>query len=277
MQPAFSTMIHASAVIHPNARIADSVRIGPFCVIGEHVQLDAGVELKSHVVVDGHTHIGEGTVVFPFASLGGQPQDLKFKGEASRLIIGKRNQIREHVTMNPGTEGGGMETRVGDDCLFMMSSHVAHDCVVGNRVILANNATLAGHVVVGDFALLGGLSAVHQFVRIGHHAVIGGMTGVENDVIPFGSVTGERGYLAGLNLVGLKRRGFDREAIHALRNAFKMIFESSDGVLAERAKRTRETYSSMHEVQEIVDFIQAQSHRSICTPKAQAEKESAAA
>jgi UDP-N-acetylglucosamine acyltransferase len=262
-----TAQIHANAAVHPNATIGAGCVVGPFCVVGEHVTLGENVVLKSHVIVDGHTTVGDGTHVYPFASLGTTPQDLKYKGEAARLEIGKNNQIREHVTMNIGTEGGGNLTKVGDHCLFMVGAHVAHDCIVGDRVILANNATLAGHVHVGDFALLGGLSAVHQFVRIGHHAVIGGMTGVEHDVIPYGSVMGERGHLAGLNLVGLKRRGFEREAIHALRNAFKYLFESGEGVLAERTQKAREQWGNYPEVLQILDFIQSDTSRAILVPK----------
>ena len=257
--------IHSTAVIADGAHIDASATIGPYCVIGEHVQLGAHVELKSHVCVAGRTQIGESTVIYPFASLGHAPQDLKYGGEPSELIIGARNTIREHVTMNPGTVGDNMLTRVGDDCLFMMASHVAHDCMVGNRVILANNATLAGHVKVGDGAVIGGLAAIHQFARIGRGAMIGGMSAVEKDVIPFGSVTGERAYLAGLNLVGLKRSGMAREHIHALRNAYKALFESEAGVLEERAAALREDASA--EVQELIAFLSDHSSRSFCTPK----------
>lgn len=259
--------IHPTAIVAPGARIHDSVQIGPYCVVGEHVELAAGVVLKSHVNLDGRTSIGEGTVIYPFTSLGTPPQDLKYKGEPSSLIIGARNQIREHVTMNPGTEGGGMVTRVGDDCLFMVGIHLGHDCQVGNRVIIANNAIVAGHVTIGDYALLGGLSAVHQFVRIGAHAIIGGMTGVDHDVIPYASVMGDRGHLAGLNLVGLKRRGFERETIHALRNAFKFLFEREDGVLADRLREAREKYGAVPQVVEILDFLSAESARSFTMPK----------
>ena len=218
------TGIHPTAVVEKGAELGVGVQVGPFCCVGPHARLADGVELKSHVVVEGHTEIGANTRVFPFASLGTQPQDLKYKGEVSRLVIGANNVIREHVTMNPGTEGGGLETRVGNNCLFMVGAHVAHDCQLGDHIILVNNATLAGHVGIEDFAIVGGLSAVHQFVRIGRHAMIGGMTGVTQDVIPYGSVTGNRAKLEGLNLVGLKRRNFDRETIHALRQAYRLIF-----------------------------------------------------
>ena len=236
-------------------------------MIGEHVKLASGVTLHSHVVVDGHTSIGENTQVFPFASLGTAPQDLKFKGEASELVIGAHNVIREHVTMNPGTKGGGMKTSVGDHCLFMMGSHVAHDCKVGNHVIMANNATLAGHVSVGDHVIIGGLAAIHQFVRIGQHAMIGGLSGVEHDVIPYGSVMGERASLAGLNIVGLKRRGFDRETIHALRNAFKMLFSRDEGTLFERTAKVQEAFSRTAPVMDILEFMEDKGSRSLCVPK----------
>ena len=256
--------IHASSVIHPNAKLGNGVHIGPFCVVGEHVTLGDGVTLHSHVVVEGRTSVGENTQIFPFASIGHAPQDLKFKGEPSTLEIGKHTMIREHVTMNPGTEGGGMLTRVGDHCLFMMGAHVAHDCLLGHHVIMANNATLAGHIEVGDHAFIGGLAAVHQFVRIGAHAMIGGMSGVEADVIPFGLVMGERAGLAGLNLVGLKRRHFDRDTIHAMRNAYRDIFEGTEGTLQQRAQVARTDYAAHEEISKLIDFILTDSKRSIC-------------
>lgn len=260
------TKIHPTAVIDPAAQIGANVAIGPYCVIGPKVKLGDGVRLLSHVAVDGVTSIGAGTVVYPFASLGHQPQDLKFKGEASSLEIGKNNQIREHVTMNPGTEGGGMVTRVGDNCLFMVASHVAHDCQIGNHVILANNATLAGHVTVGDYAIIGGLSAVHQFVRIGAHAMIGGMSGVENDVIPYGTVKGERAHLAGLNLVGLERRGFGKEDVQALRSAYRMLF-APEGTMAERLEEVARQYKDQEHIGSVVEFIRSRSSRALCQPR----------
>lgn len=260
--------IHPSAIVEDGAKLADSVTIGPYCVVGSEVELDHGVTLLSHAAVAGRTRIGEGTRVFPFASIGHQPQDLKYKGEPSRLVIGRNNTIREHVTINPGTEGGGMVTTVGDGCLLMVGAHVAHDCHVGNQVILVNNATLGGHVVIGDSAIIGGLAAVHQFVRIGQHAMIGGMTGVETDVIPYGSVIGNRGHLAGLNLVGLKRRGFSRDDIHALRNAFKLLFGNT-GTMMERVERVAEQYADCPPVVDIVEFIRADTSRSFCQPKAE--------
>jgi len=257
--------IHPSAVVDPAARLGADVVIGPFCVVGAGVELGDGVRLVSHVSVEGRTRIGAGTVVYPFASLGHPPQDLKFKGEPSELIIGRNNRIREQVTMNPGTEGGGMVTRVGDNGLFMVGAHVAHDCIVGDNVILANNATLGGHVQVGDYAILGGLSAVHQFVRIGAHAMIGGMSGVENDVIPYGLVKGERAFLAGLNLVGLQRRGFSREDIHILRNAFDRLF-ADEGTMAQRVSEVARSFPSPV-VAEVVGFIQAKTARPLCQPR----------
>jgi UDP-N-acetylglucosamine acyltransferase len=219
--------------------------------------------------VGGYTQIGENTKVFPFASLGHIPQDLKYKGEKSQLIIGKNNIIREHVTMNPGTIGGGMLTRIGDNCLFMVGAHVAHDCIIGDSVIMANNATLGGHVFVDDYAIIGGLSAVHQFVRIGKHAIVGGMSGVEHDVIPYGSVIGDRASLAGLNLVGLKRRNFDRETIHALRTAYKMLFDADKGTLYERSNKVQESFPDFAPVQEIINFMEDKGSRSLCVPKMQ--------
>lgn len=258
-------IIHPTAIVDPNARIADTAIIGPFCVVGPDVELADRVELVSHVAVAGCTSVGEGTRIFPFASIGHPPQDLKFKGEKSRLEIGANCQIREHVTMNPGTEGGGMLTKVGDNCLFMASTHVAHDCKVGNNVIMANNATLAGHVTVGEFAFLGGLSAVHQFVRVGRLAMIGGMTGVEADVIPYGLVMGNRAYLSGLNIIGLRRRGFSREDIHTLRNAYRLLF-APEGTLQERLADVEAQFSANTAVTEITSFIRNDSSRSLCTP-----------
>jgi UDP-N-acetylglucosamine acyltransferase len=205
-------------------------------------------------------------VVYPFASLGHRPQDLKYKGEPSRLVIGRHNQIRENVTMNPGTEGGGMITSVGDNGLFMVGAHVAHDCRIGDGVIFANNATLGGHVTVGDYVVLGGLSAVHQFVRIGRHVMVGGMSGVENDIIPYATVTGNRAHLSGLNLVGLKRRGFSREDIHALRNAYRLLF-APEGTMAERTEEVANQFKDVAPVLEILDFITIDSSRAICQPK----------
>ena len=261
--------IHPTAIVENGAQIADSAQVGPYCLIGPNVKIVDNVVLHGHVNVQGHTSIGEATQVFPFTSLGTQPQDLKFEGEVSELRIGARNMIREHVTMNPGTKGDNLLTEVGDDCLFMMATHVAHDCRVGNHVIMANNATLAGHVHVGDGAVIGGLAAVHQFVRIGAYAMIGGLSGVEKDVIPFGSVIGERAELSGLNIIGMKRRGLDRESIHALRNAFRTLFESDEGTLQERVETFAPTNEN-EEVDKVLSFLTDQSDRSFSTPKRKA-------
>ncbi len=260
--------IHATSVIEKGARIAASAKIGPFCHVGSHVELGERVELVSHVAVSGRTSIGEGTRIFPFASIGHQPQDLKFKGEESRLVIGRDNVIREQVTMNPGTEGGGLLTQVGDRCLFMVGVHVAHDCIIGDNVIMANNATLAGHVKIGDFAVFGGLSAVHQFVRIGPYAMVGGVTGVERDVIPYGSVLGDRARLSGLNIVGMQRRGFSRDEINALRNAYQMLFEGVEGTFAERTVAVAERFKNIRPVDDVLNFIRTESPRGLTQPKA---------
>jgi UDP-N-acetylglucosamine acyltransferase len=260
------TKIHPTAIVEPGAALAETVKIGPFCVVGGDVELGDGVVLHSHVVVAGRTSIGANTSVFPFASIGHAPQDLKYAGEESRLEIGHDNVIREQVTMNPGTRGGGMLTRVGNHCLFMVGVHVAHDCMIGDHVIMANNATLGGHVVVSDNAVLGGLSAVHQFVRIGQHAMIGGMSGVERDVIPFGSVMGDRARLSGINLIGMQRRGFSRDEIQSLRAAFQLLFAEA-GTLSERVAEIAEKFGDVVPVRDIVDFIRADSSRAICQPK----------
>ncbi len=256
---------HPTAIIEAGAEIGENVTVGPYCIVGPRVVLEDGVCLDAHVSVQGRTRVGANTRIFPFASLGSQPQDLKYHGEDSELIIGCNNVIREHVTLNTGTEGGGMVTRVGDGCLFMIGAHIAHDCVVGDHVILANNAALGGHVTVGDWAIAGGLSAVHQFVRIGSHAMIGGCSGVENDVIPYGSVTGNRAYLRGLNIVGLKRRNFSRSCIHDLRQAYRLIF-AEKRTMAERLADVAELFKENEPVMDIVNFIGSDSSRAICRP-----------
>ena len=258
--------IHPTAVIGPSVRLADSCRIGPFCVLDGEVELADGVVLESHVVLQGHTSVGANTQIFPFASIGHRPQDLKYNNEASRLEIGKDNVIREYVTMNPGTGGGGMITRIGDRCLFMIGAHVAHDCQIGNGVIMANNATLAGHVTVGDFAVIGGLSAVHQFVRIGRNAMIGGMSGVENDVIPYGMAFGERACLQGINIVGLKRSGIDRERIRAVLQAYEILF-FGEGTQADRAGKVAQSFGEHDQVGQILAFVESQSSRALLRPK----------
>ena len=258
--------VHPTAIVDPGATLGEGVSIGPYCTVGPKVSLGDGTVLHGHVVVAGRTGIGPRCEIFPFASLGHPPQDLKYKGEPSRLEIGADNRIREHVTMNPGTQGGGMLTKVGDGCLFMVGSHVAHDCKIGDRVIMANNATLAGHVEIDDDAILGGLSAIHQFVRIGRNAMIGGMSGVEHDVIPYGLVMGERARLNGLNIVGLKRHGFSRAEILALRNAYKLLF-GDQGTIAERLKDVRARFSADGPVGTLLDFADTESPRALCQPK----------
>ena len=257
--------IHPSAIVASEAEL-DDVYVGPFCQVDADVRIGRGSRLESHVVVTGRTTLGEGCRVFPFACLGHRPQDLKYRGEESDLVIGDNNQIREHVTMHPGTAHGGGITRVGNDGLFMAGVHVAHDCQVGDGVIMANNATLAGHVQVQDHAVLGGLSAVHQFVRIGRQAMIGGLAGVEADVIPYGTVLGNRAYLNGLNLVGMKRRGVDRDDIQQLRNAYRALF-MTDGTFADRLGEVAELYQAYPRVIEVIDFIRSGDNRSICLPK----------
>jgi UDP-N-acetylglucosamine acyltransferase len=258
--------IHPTAIIADGAKIADGATVGPYCIIGPHVELNAGVVLVSHVSVDGHTQIGEGTKIYPFASIGHEPQDLKYGGEPSRLIIGRNNVIRENVTVNPGTLGGGMETRIGDNCLLMANSHVAHDCMIGNHVILANFVGIAGHCHVSDYVIFGGIVVVHQNVRIGAHAFVGAQSMVDADVIPYGMAVGNRAKLAGLNLVGLKRRKFDRDEIHTLRTAYRMIF-SSEGTLRERLDDAARLFKDERLVQDVVDFIGAESGRALCMPR----------
>jgi UDP-N-acetylglucosamine acyltransferase len=257
--------IHPSAIVEPGARIAAGVTVGPFSIVGPEVTLAQGVTVKSHAVVTGWTEIGEGSVIFPFATVGEVPQDLKFKGEHTRLIVGRRTRIREGATLNIGTEGGGGVTRVGDDCLIMTGAHVGHDAQIGNRVILVNQVAIAGHCVLGDDVIVGGLSGVHQWVRIGQGAIIGAVTMVTNDVLPYGLVQGPRGELDGLNLVGLKRRGVDRTEIMALRAAYQMLAQG-EGTFLDRARRlSEESESSL--VRQITDFILSDSDRSFLTPK----------
>ncbi|MDX5358814.1 MAG: acyl-ACP--UDP-N-acetylglucosamine O-acyltransferase [Rhodobacterales bacterium] len=257
--------IHPTAVIEEGAVIGPGCVIGPFSLVGPEVTLGEGVVLKSHVVVTGWTEIGPGTEIWPFAVVGEVPQDLKFKGERTRLIVGARCRIREGATLNTGTEGGGGITRVGDDCLLMTGSHVGHDATVGNRVILANQVAIAGHCWLGDDVIVGGLSGIHQWVRIGRGAIIGAVTMVTNDVIPFGLVQAPRGELDGLNLVGLKRRGVNRAEITALRAAYQMLAQG-DGAFLDRARRLAEETESTH-VREVTDFILGASDRSFLTPR----------
>jgi UDP-N-acetylglucosamine acyltransferase len=257
--------IHPTAVVDRSASLGRDVTIGPYCVVGPDVTLGDGVRLMSHVVIEGHTTVGAQTVVHPFASLGLTPQHLHYRGEPTRLVIGERNTIREHVTMHVGTVQGANETRVGSDCLFMVGSHVGHDCIVEDRVILTNSVALGGHVHVGEFAIIGGLSGVHQYVRIGKHAMIGGVTGVEKDIIPYALAMGNRARLTGLNVVGLRRRGFSRDDIRSLRTAYGLLF-SQGGTMAERLNEVADVFSSHTGVMDIVNFIRVDSNRPICTP-----------
>ncbi len=261
-----TSFIHGTTIVEDGAQIGEGVSIGPYCSVGPEVEIGDGAVLEAHVVVSGRTKLGPNTHVYPFASVGHRPQDLKYAGEPSELIIGEGTVIREHATLNPGTAAGEMETRVGANCMIMVGSHVAHDCQIGDHVILVNNATLGGHVVIDDHVIVGGMSAIHQFVRIGAHAMVGGMTGVENDVIPYGSVMGNRAYLSGLNIIGLRRRGFSRDEIHQLRNAYRLLF-AVEGTMQERLADVSELFKDSDVVMEIVNFINADSARAICQPK----------
>ncbi|WP_375597439.1 acyl-ACP--UDP-N-acetylglucosamine O-acyltransferase [Devosia sp. Naph2] len=258
--------IHPTAIVADGARLGSGVRIGPYSIVGSNVTLGNNVELVSHAVVEGNTTIGPGTRIFPFASVGHQPQDLKFHGEDSRLEIGANCTIRESVTINPGTENGGMITRIGDNCLIMANAHVAHDAILGNNVILANYVGIAGHVRVGDNVIFGGTCVIHQFTRIGAHAFIGAQSMVDGDVIPYGMAVGNRATLTGLNLIGLKRRGFEREAIHRLRAAYRQIF-ASEGTLRERVEDAAEIFSQDALVQDVVRFIAEAQDRPILLPR----------
>jgi len=259
-----SAEVHPSAVIEDGARIGAGASVGPFCYVGDDVVLGEGVRLKSHVVVTGNTVIGAESAVFSFAVIGEIPQDLKYRGEDTRLEIGQRTRVREHVTINAGTEGGGGVTRVGDDCLLMAGCHIAHDAQVGNRVIVVNSSAVAGHCVIGDDVIIGGLSGIHQWVRIGQGAIIGAVTMVTADVVPHALVQGPRGVLDGLNLVGLKRRGVPREDITALRAAFLML-KQGEGTFQDRARRLAEESDSAY-VQDMVAFVLADSDRGFLTP-----------
>ena len=257
-------MIHNSSVIDKEAKISKNVKVGPFCYIGSQVQISDGVELISNVHIEGNTKIGKGTRIFPYASIGTQPQDLKFQGESNSLEIGENNTIREYVTINPGTEGGGGKTVIGNNCLLMISSHVAHDCKIGNDVVIANNVPLGGHVTIEDSVGIGGNSAVQQFTRIGRLAMIGGMTGVLKDVIPFGLSFGNRNYLRGINLIGLKRKKYENKKIMELDAAFKKIFSSKN--LHENLSKINGEYKGNDLVTEVISFISKDKKRPICTP-----------
>ena len=258
--------VHPTAIVASGAKLGEGVVIGPYCIVGERVVLKDNVELVSHVSIDGNTEVGADSRIFPFAAIGHEPQDLKYHGEQSRLVIGERTTIRESVTINPGTENGGMLTQIGNDCLLMASSHVAHDAIIGNNVIMANYVGIAGHCIIGDNVIFGGTCVIHQFTRIGAHAFIGAQSMVDGDVIPYGMAIGNRAALTGLNLVGLKRRKFDREDIHRLRSAYRMIF-ASEGTLRERVEDAAELFKTDKLVQDVVSFISASTDRPILLPR----------
>ena len=257
-------MIHKTCIIDSKAKISKTAKIGPYTIIGPNVQIDDEVEIHSHVNITGYTKIGTRTKIFPFASIGTQPQDLKYKGEKSSLAIGINNIIREYVTINPGTEGGGGVTKIGDNCLFMISSHIAHDCIIGNDVVIANNVPLGGHVIIEDGVIIGGNSAVQQFTRIGRLAMIGGMTGVLKDVIPFGLSFGNRNFLKGINIIGLKRKNYENKKIMQLNEAYEKIFSSKN--LHQNLSRINGEYKNNELIQEVTNFISKDKKRPICSP-----------
>ena len=258
---------HHTSIISEKAVLGSNVTIGPYCIINENVKIGNNVNLKAHIYIDGNTTIGDNCTFFPYCSIGTSPQDLKYKGEKSKLKIGNNNIFREYVTVNTGTEGGGLETVIGDNCLFMINAHVAHDCKIGNNVIMVNNASIAGHVILEDYAIMGALSGAHQFCRIGKHSMIGGLSGVDSDVIPYGTVIGNRAYLSGLNIIGLKRRGFSKDIIQDLRKAYGLLFSSQEGTFSDRVKEVSEEFLDNEPIQEIVQFLKSEKSRSICKPK----------
>ena len=257
-------MIHKTSIIDRNAKISKTAKIGPYTIIGPNVEIGNEVEIHSHANIVGNTKIGSGTKIFPFSSIGTKPQDLKYKGEKNNLVIGKNNIIREYVTINPGTQGGGTITKIGDNCLFMISSHIAHDCQIGNNVVIANNVPLGGHVIIEDSVIIGGNSAVQQFTRIGRLAMVGGMTGVLKDVIPFGLSFGNRNYLQGINLIGLRRNKYKNKTIMELDEAYKKIFSSKN--LHENLSKINGEFKDNKLVQEVTEFISKDKKRPICSP-----------
>ena len=257
-------MIHRTAIVDPKAKISSSVNIGPYSIIGPNVEIGKDTDISSHVSIAGHTKIGKNNKIYPFASIGNDPQDLKFKGEISSLEIGDNNKIREYVSINPGTDGGSGVTKIGNNCLFMVSSHVAHDCNIGNNIVVVNNVAIGGHVHIEDNAIIGGNSAVHQFIRIGKFAMIGGMCAVIRDVIPYGLVHGNRSILQGINLIGLRRNNISNQDITLLSNAYKELFKSEN--LSENLKNLSDDFKKNNLVMEILEFIQRDKKRPICTP-----------
>jgi len=257
-------MIHKTALIDSKAKISNNVKIGAYSIIGPNVQIDQGTEIHSHVYITGNTKIGSNNKIYPFASIGNDPQDLKFQGENTLLEIGNNNKIREYVTINPGTKGGGGLTKIGNNCLFMVSSHIAHDCLVGNNVILANNVPLGGHAVIEDDVIIGGNSAVQQFTRVGRSAMIGGMCGVVRDIIPYGLAHGNRSILQGLNLIGLRRKNISNKQIMILSDAYKEIFKNEN--LTQNLNNLSTDLKKNELVLEVVNFLEKDKKRPICTP-----------
>ena len=257
-------MIHKTAIVDPNSKISKNVKIGPYTVIGPNVEIGDETEIQSHVIITGNTKIGINNKIYPFASIGNDPQDLKFKGEETKLEIGDNNKIREYVTINPGTDGGGGLTKVGSNCLFMVSAHIAHDCYVGDNVILANNVPLGGHAHIEDNAIIGGNSAVQQFTRVGKSAMIGGMCGVVRDIIPYGIAHGNRSVLQGLNLIGLRRKNIPNKEILSLSKAYKVIFKNEN--LTENLSNLSNDLRKKELVSEVVNFLEKDKKRPICTP-----------
>ena len=259
--------IHSTAIVSSKAELGNNIYIGPYCIINENVKINDNCKFLANVYMEGNTTVGANCTFYPFSTIGTKPQDLKYKGEKSELTIGNNNTIREHVTINPGTSGGGLITSIGNNCLLMVGCHVAHDCKIENNVILVNNASLAGHVTIEDFAIIGALSGVHQFCRIGKHSMIGAMSGIDSDVIPYGTVLGNRAFLSGLNIIGLKRRGFSKDIIQDLKKAYGVLFVSNEGTISDRIKEVSEDFSKNIPVMEIVDFLTKEKSRSICKPR----------
>ena len=257
-------MIHKTVIVDNKAKVSNSANIGPYSVIGPNVEIGENVIIHSHVNISGNTKIGNGNKIYPFASIGNDPQDLKYNGEETKLVMGNNNKIREYVTINPGTVDGGGLTKIGNNCLFMISSHIAHDCHVGNNVIIANNVPLGGHVTIDDNVVIGGNSAVQQFTRIGKLAMIGGMTGVLHDVIPYGLSIGNRNYLQGINLIGLRRAKFDNKNILGLSKAYKEIFATEN--LVDNLSKLNGVFKENPLVKDVIEFITKDKKRSICTP-----------
>ena len=257
-------MIHKTAIIDSKAKVSSTANIGPYCVIGPNVQIDENVIIHSHVNISGHTKIGKGNKIYPFASIGNDPQDLKYKGEKSELVIGNNNIIREYVTANPGTSGGGSVTKIGSNNLLMIGVHIAHDCIIGNNIVVANNTAIAGHAEIGDDVIIGGNSGVQQFSRVGKMAMIGGMTGISRDVIPYGLSFGNRNYLSGINLIGLRRRNVPNKDILTLSEAYKEIFKTEQ--LHDNLSKLNGEFKDNSYVKTVVDFINKDKKRPICTP-----------